>query len=191
VPCPEDLQAALDGAAELQFTLIDCPGHASLIKTILVGAQIMDITILVVDATKGVQAQTAECIILGELLSSATVVALNKIDLFSEDKRKKAARKAGRAVLDALRLTRFADSELVPVAAKPEPQGMDELKAALLRNLPRLLRRRDAPFLFMADHCFCLKGHGTVLSGVLRQPRSARATGSAAPGVRRRSILLA
>ena len=37
---------------ELQFTLVDCPGHASLIKTILGGMQLMDMIVLVVD-TKG------------------------------------------------------------------------------------------------------------------------------------------
>ena len=116
------------------------------------GAQIMDMAILVVDATAGVQPQTAECIILGELLSSCAVVALNKTDLFPEDKRMKLARKAGRTVLEALKLTRFANSEMVPVSAKPEPQGIQELKDALLRNLPHLKRHREAPFLFMV--CF-------------------------------------
>jgi len=37
----------------LQFTLVDCPGHASLIRTIIGGAQIIDIMILVIDVTKG------------------------------------------------------------------------------------------------------------------------------------------
>jgi len=43
----------------MQFTLVDCPGHASLIRTIIGGAQIIDIMFLIVDATKGIQAQTA------------------------------------------------------------------------------------------------------------------------------------
>mmetsp|Transcript_35795 Transcript_35795/g.102883 ORF Transcript_35795/g.102883 Transcript_35795/m.102883 type:complete len:116 (+) Transcript_35795:200-547(+) len=40
---------------ELQFCLVDCPGHASLIKTIIGGARIIDSVLLVIDATKGVQ----------------------------------------------------------------------------------------------------------------------------------------
>ena len=52
----------------LQYTLVDCPGHASLIRTIIGGAQIIDLMILVVDMTKGIQTQTAECLILGEIL---------------------------------------------------------------------------------------------------------------------------
>ena len=37
----------------LQFTLVDCPGHASLIRTIIGGAQIIDTMMLVIDITKG------------------------------------------------------------------------------------------------------------------------------------------
>jgi selenocysteine-specific elongation factor len=44
----------------VQYTLVDCPGHASLIRTIIGGAQIMDLALLVIDAVKGIQTQTAE-----------------------------------------------------------------------------------------------------------------------------------
>ena len=50
---------------QVQFTLVDCPGHASLIRTIIGGAQIIDVMLLVVDATKGMQTQTAECVVIG------------------------------------------------------------------------------------------------------------------------------
>ena len=53
VPMPDQLQH-LPGQT-LQFTLVDCPGHASLIRTIIGGAQIIDMMILVVDVTKGIQ----------------------------------------------------------------------------------------------------------------------------------------
>ncbi len=38
---------------EVQVTLVDCPGHASLIRTVIGGAQIIDMMLLVVDVTKG------------------------------------------------------------------------------------------------------------------------------------------
>ena len=51
MPLPERLaQQPFD---EVQVTLVDCPGHASLIRTIIGGAQIIDVAILVVDITKG------------------------------------------------------------------------------------------------------------------------------------------
>ena len=51
-----------------QVTLVDCPGHASLIRTIIAGAQIIDAMMLVVDVTKGIQTQTAECLVIGASL---------------------------------------------------------------------------------------------------------------------------
>lgn len=67
------------GCKELQFTLVDCPGHASLIKTVIGGAHIIDMIVLVVDATKGVQTQTAECLIIGEITRKKMIVVLNKV----------------------------------------------------------------------------------------------------------------
>ena len=37
----------------VQVTLVDCPGHASLIRTIVAGSQIIDTMVLVIDVTKG------------------------------------------------------------------------------------------------------------------------------------------
>merc|ERR1711971_673137 len=60
-PLPDQIKSA--GYSRLQVTLVDCPGHASLIKTIIGGAQIIDLMVLVVDCTKGIQTQTAECLV--------------------------------------------------------------------------------------------------------------------------------
>ena len=69
VPMPQHLKAQLS-QTRLQFTLVDCPGHASLIRTIMGGAQIIDMIILVVDVTKGIQTQTAECLVVAEVSSA-------------------------------------------------------------------------------------------------------------------------
>lgn len=42
---------------------------------------------LVVDVTKGVQTQTAECLIIGQITCDKMIVVLNKIDLLEESKR--------------------------------------------------------------------------------------------------------
>ena len=51
------------------------------------GAQIIDMMMLVVDIVKGIQTQTAECLIIGEILCNKMIVVLNKIDLIEEKKR--------------------------------------------------------------------------------------------------------
>ena len=69
------------------FTLVDCPGHSSLIRTVIGGAQIMDIMLLVIDINKGMQPQTAECLILAQITSHHLIVVLNKIDMIPIDQR--------------------------------------------------------------------------------------------------------
>jgi len=44
---------------------------------------------LVIDAGKGMQTQTAECLILGEITCAKLIVILNKIDVFSAETREK------------------------------------------------------------------------------------------------------
>lgn len=38
---------------DIQYTVVDCPGHASLIKTVIGGIRIIDIIMLVIDVNKG------------------------------------------------------------------------------------------------------------------------------------------
>ena len=69
----------------IQFTLVDCPGHASFIKSVIAGASIIDSMILIVDVQKGIQVQTAECLALGEILCLPITIVLNKVDIFSKE----------------------------------------------------------------------------------------------------------
>ena len=50
-PAEPPLSVREGGYDALQYTLVDCPGHASLIRTVLGGAQIIDIMLLVLDVT--------------------------------------------------------------------------------------------------------------------------------------------
>ena len=57
------------------------------------GAQIIDMMILVVDIVKGMQTQTAECLVIGEILCEKMVVVLNKVDLIEQAKRQSTVEK--------------------------------------------------------------------------------------------------
>ncbi|XP_029286898.1 selenocysteine-specific elongation factor [Cottoperca gobio] len=162
----------------LQFTLVDCPGHASLIRTIIGGAQIIDLMMLVVDVVKGVQTQTAECLLIGELSCSRMVVVLNKIDLLPPNKRQSAIEKMTKRLHKTLENTRFKECPVIAVAAKPggpeaadteEPHGVPEL-IELLKKQTYLPQRDPGGDLLMAvDHCFSIRGQGTVLTGTILQ----------------------
>ncbi|XP_008292602.1 selenocysteine-specific elongation factor [Stegastes partitus] len=162
----------------LQFTLVDCPGHASLIRTIIGGAQIIDLMMLVVDVVKGVQTQTAECLLIGELTCPRMVVVLNKIDLLPPNKRQSAIEKMTKRLHKTLESTRFKECPVIAVAAKPggpeaadteEPQGVPQL-IELLKKQTYLPQRDPGGDLLMAvDHCFSIRGQGTVMTGTILQ----------------------
>ncbi|XP_030632457.1 selenocysteine-specific elongation factor [Chanos chanos] len=180
VPLPEHLREACGdrGYDSLQFTLVDCPGHASLIRTIIGGAQIIDLMLLVVDVVKGMQTQTAECLLIGQLTCSRMLVILNKTDLLPREKRQSAIEKITKKMHKTLENTRFKGCPVIAVAAKPggpdapdteEPQGIPEL-IELLKAQAFLPRRDPSGSLLMAvDHCFSIRGQGTVITGTILQ----------------------
>uniref|UniRef100_A0A1A7WQT0 Selenocysteine-specific elongation factor n=2 Tax=Iconisemion striatum TaxID=60296 RepID=A0A1A7WQT0_9TELE len=162
----------------LQFTLVDCPGHASLIRTIIGGAQIIDLMILVVDVVKGIQTQTAECLLIGELTCPCMVVVLNKTDLLPSNKRQSAIEKMTKRLHKTLENTRFKDCPVIAVAAKPggpdatdteEPQGVPELMELLKKQAYLPKRDPKGDLLMAVDHCFSIRGQGTVMTGTILQ----------------------
>ena len=89
-------------------------------KTIIGGASIIDMMMLVVDAQKLVQTQTAECIVLGELLMDKLIVALNKVDMFPVDDRDKMIDQQSKKLSTRFGFTRFgAQIPIIPVSAAP------------------------------------------------------------------------
>jgi len=185
----------------LQVTLVDCPGHASLIRTIIGGAQIIDMVLLVVDATKGMQTQTAECLVIAEMTTRNLIVVLNKIDMFPENEREERVQLAEKKIRMALRGTKcFEDAKMVGISAcvggekvaavgdgggligggtggvtttnaHGEVAGTNNIHGLLdvLQSQMRAPNRDARPsperFHFAVDHCFPIKGQGTVLTG--------------------------
>ncbi|XP_069120108.1 selenocysteine-specific elongation factor-like isoform X1 [Argopecten irradians] len=160
-------------SSQIQYTLVDCPGHASLIKTIIGGAQIIDLMMLVVDVTKGMQTQTAECLVIGEIACQKMVVVLNKLDLLPVAKRDAMVEKMKKKMLKTFEATKFANCPMVAVAAKPggpeapdtEALGLTELIDTLKANTYVPQRSSTGPFIFSVDHCFSIRGQGTVMTG--------------------------
>lgn len=203
LPLPSHIEANvkdLDGKPlydSLQFTLVDCPGHASLIRTIIGGAQIIDMIILVIDVNKGIQAQTAECIVIAEITTDNLLIVLNKIDLLvceNESDRVDKIEKMKRKIRKQLSKTKFCNCLIVPISAMiggekvaanmdrekhhhheketTDPvvdttEGIDILVKTLTDIVPIPKRNINSPFYFAIDHCFPIRGHGTVLTGTV------------------------
>jgi selenocysteine-specific elongation factor len=177
-------------ASHLQFTLVDCPGHSSLIRTIIGGAQIIDMIVLVIDINKGIQAQTAECIVIGEMTTKKMIVVLNKVDKIEENLRDQKIAKMKSKIESVLSTTKFKSSPIIVtsaagggekvaavtsatgknpkvVAPAPSTSGIHEL-VTLIQNYVSIPERdEDGAFYFAIDHCFAIKGHGTVLTGTV------------------------
>ncbi|CAL4196420.1 unnamed protein product [Meganyctiphanes norvegica] len=162
---------------KVQFTLVDCPGHASLIRTIIGGAQIIDAMILVIDITKGMQTQTAECLIIGEILCKTFLVVLNKVDMIPKEKQKNTIEKMTKRIHLTLQNTKFAGAKVVIVAAKPggpeaadtESIGVKELMESMKDFVYIPERNIEGKLLFSVDHCFSIRGQGTVMTGTMLQ----------------------
>lgn len=164
---------------QVQFTLVDCPGHASLIKTVLGAAHIIDMMILVIDVNKGIQTQTAECLVVGEIASNELLVVLNKTDMIPESTRNGIVEKMRKRIMNTLKATKFKDVHIIPIAARPggsdsmsscgpPPEGMSAVMTSLSSRVTEAsLRKKSGNFLFAVDHCFPIKGQGTVLTGTV------------------------
>lgn len=144
-------------------TLVDAPGHADLIRSVVAGANIIDTAILTVAADEGPKVQTGEHIIVLESMGiDSLIVAITKTDLV-DDAHLDRVEEQVRSVLSG---TGFRRVEYVRVSSK-DGVGIDDLRESLLRVI--LPRKRDTkgPLLLPIDHAFLVKGHGTVVTGTV------------------------
>nr|CAD7438167.1 unnamed protein product [Timema bartmani] len=148
----------------------------------LTGSQIIDMMILVIDVVKGMQTQTAECLVIGEITCQKMVVVLNKVDLLPEMKRAVLIEKMSKKMKLTLASSIFKDSPIVSIAASPggleDPTrgssvvlfaGITELIEALRKFAFIPKRHVSSPFLLAVDHCFAIRGQGTVMTGTILQ----------------------
>ena len=156
----------------VQYTLVDCPGHSSLLRTVIGGSSIIDYMVLVIDAQRGIQSQTAECVVLGEILMTRLVVCVNKADLLTSSEQRS---KLERGLRQALKSTKFG-SELTLVytsCAGPTPDVSALLRALCPYNLTPPLRAVEAPLYLPVDHSFSVRGQGDILTGTVLTGRVA------------------
>jgi len=138
--------------------------------------------LLVIDVTKGIQTQTAECLVIGEILTSNLIVVLNKVDKFDPAVRAEEIEKLKKKLRTVFASTKFgAKVPMVCASAaigggdlhekkgdgQTEATNIKEVVDYLLDNLQVPVRNSDGPFLFYFDHGFRIGGQGTVLTGTV------------------------
>ena len=160
----------------IQITLVDCPGHASLIRTIISGASIIDTVILVIDSVKGIQIQTVECIALSEILCEKITIALSKEDLLKnkeEDIPKKTEK-----LRQIFAKTKFGnDIAIIPTTTLDEDKNnIQKTIKLLIKNVIECIdfnsneddiNNKSDSLIAYIDHCFKVKNKGTVATGTI------------------------
>lgn len=116
-PEPECYTTKADKDAELvrAISLVDAPGHESLMATMLAGATIMDGALLLVAANEVCpQPQTKEHIVALEIMGIKNVIIVqNKIDLVSEEK----ALENYKQIKAFLKGTPYENAPIIPISA--------------------------------------------------------------------------
>ncbi|TFG27281.1 selenocysteine-specific translation elongation factor, partial [Candidatus Thorarchaeota archaeon] len=144
-------------------TLVDAPGHADLIRSVVAGANIIDSAILVVAADEGPKLQTGEhLVILRSMEIDSLVIAITKTDLVNQEQISKVESRMKRIVHDA----GFQKVAFVHVSAH-RGTGINNLRKSLLRIVIPRDRLREGDVLMPIDHAFPIKGHGTVVTGTI------------------------
>jgi selenocysteine-specific elongation factor len=147
-----------------QVGVIDVPGHARFVRTMLAGAQGIDLVLLVIAADEGVMPQTREHLAICELLGAQrAVVALSKADLVDAEMLELAAAEAAEVV----GATSLRGAPVVACSAL-DGSGLDELARTVERALAAVPASPDRgrPRLFV-DRAFSLPGFGPVVTGTL------------------------
>ncbi len=154
------------------YAHIDCPGHKDYIKNMITGAAQMDGAILVVSASDGPMPQTKEHIILARQVGvEHFVVFLNMFDddmdeellMLVEDEIRELLKKYE---YDGDKITIVRGSALKGLNGDPDGErAMDELMAALDKDIPEPVRELDKPFLMSVEDVFSIEGRGTVATG--------------------------
>ena len=87
--------------------------QGAFIGLIYYNAQIIDMLIIVVDCLKGIQTQTAECMVIGEITTDKAIFVLNKIDLIPENEREERIKTITNTLQKTINRTRFKNAPIV------------------------------------------------------------------------------
>lgn len=154
------------------YAHVDCPGHADFVKNMITGAAQMDGAILVVSAYDGPMPQTREHILLARQVGVPNIVVfLNKVDLVDDAELLDLVEMEVRDLLTKYEykgndITVIRGSALAALEGKPDGvKSIDELLAALDKDIPTPVRDIDKPFLMSVEDVFSITGRGTVATG--------------------------
>lgn len=113
---PKDVDSGKDNEFVRKVSLVDAPGHESLMATMLAGSMIMDGALLLVSASeKCPQPQTREHLSALEMTGIENVIVVqNKIDLVSPER----AKENYEEIKAFLKGSKFENAQIIPISAR-------------------------------------------------------------------------
>ena len=141
-----------------KISLIDAPGHESLMATMIAGASLMDGALVMVAANEVCpQPQTVEHLMTLEMSGVENIIVVqNKIDLVSEER----AAEHYQQIKDFLADTRFKDAPIIPISAL-KAVNIDLLLWAIEEYIPTPKRDPKANPQFYVARSFDTNKPGT------------------------------
>ncbi|GMH48986.1 hypothetical protein TL16_g00415, partial [Triparma laevis f. inornata] len=166
-----------------QFTIVDCPGHTSLIRQVMSASTIVDSVILVVSAVSSVQLQTVECCVIGDAVlekrkeqsiedRGSGVIVITKVDLIEGGITGSKYKSVVSDIKNLTLHTNFESCPILPCQVSPSLSSTS-WRTAILTSISQSIGnpiRTLSPtenFYFQIDHCFTVKGQGTILTGTV------------------------
>jgi translation initiation factor 2 subunit 3 len=142
-------------------SFIDCPGHHSLMITMLSGAALFDGALFVVDARQRFpQPQDREHLEAAKIMGVRSLIFVqNKVDLITRERALQNYEEIKSYVAD----TPFADSPIIPVSAQ-HGLGMEPLLYAIEKIMPTPPRDLQKPFQMPVLRSFDVNLPGTLAS---------------------------
>jgi translation initiation factor 2 subunit 3 len=157
-----------------KVSLVDAPGHESLMATMLSGANIMDGALLLIAANEECpQPQTREHVQALAIMGIKNVVVVqNKIDLVTPEQ----AQKNQEQIIAFLKGTSFENAPIIPISARYKV-NIDLLLDAVQTTIPTPVRDANKDPLFFVARSFDINKPGTapekmkggVLGGAVKQ----------------------
>lgn len=125
------------------FSIVDAPGHETLMATVLAGTAIADGALLLIAANEGIQAQTREHLMVLNITGINNIIIVqNKIDIVNEEQ----ALKNYKEIKELVKGTVAENSPVIPVSAQ-QKLNIDALLKAI-NGIPKHARSEGSPKFF-------------------------------------------
>lgn len=150
----------------VRIAFVDVPGHERFVRNMLAGVSGIDLVLFVVAADEAIKPQTREHFDICRLLGLRRgVIALTKADLVDEEW----LALVRMELEDFVKGSFLEGAAIVPVSAVTGV-GLDQIQLEILKAAEGLEQRDQRRMSRLPiDRAFVMKGHGTVVTGTLRE----------------------